>query len=64
LTFNALKNAIPFTLLIRWEEEGKHFKLLSYDEFIFLDTKRIKLISDFFEKELGFPATWINPHQQ
>jgi hypothetical protein len=64
LTFNALKNEIPFTLLIRWEEEGKQFKILSYDEFIFLDTKRIKLISDCFEKELGFPATWINPHQE
>jgi hypothetical protein len=56
IPMNKTKN---FTLLIKWDEGIKQFKILSYDDFLFLDSERLKLISDCFEKELGYPATWI-----
>jgi hypothetical protein len=45
-------------LSLKWIEEEKCFEICSHSSFLFLDSNRIKAISDAFEIELGFPAHW------
>jgi hypothetical protein len=48
-----------FNFTLQWNETEKMFNLFSFGDFLYLDSSRLKSISEVFEKELGFPVQWV-----
>jgi hypothetical protein len=47
-----------FNFTLQWDGLEKKFNLFSFGDYLFLDSARLKSVSENFEKELGFPVHW------